>query len=171
MEKRWSVRYSIRGMHSSLKRLGFSYKKNRLVPKKADPEAQEQFVRSFEKIRATLGPDDRLYFLDVVHLEHNAEAGYAWSLIGEPHRIPTNSGRQRYNILRAYCAQTHEHEFVLTTDNINQSTMIALLDRLHAKHPQADQLYVVLDNASYNRVIWVEAKALLGQIILKFLPP
>ena len=171
VEKEWQVSYGVRGMHHLLKRLGFSYKKNRLVPSQADPEAQRHFVQWFEKTRAALGPEDRLYFSDGVHLKHNAEAGYAWSLIGEPHLIPTNSGRQRYNILGAYCTQTHEHLFILTEDNLNQETMIELLWRLRAKHPGCGEIYVVLDNVSYNRAIRVAATSLLYQITLKFLPP
>jgi len=62
-------------------------------------------VQWFNKLRAELGPDDRIYFGDAVHVKHNAEAGYAWSFIGEPHLIPTNSGRQRYNVLGVYCTQ------------------------------------------------------------------
>ncbi len=171
VENRWGVTYHLRGMHQLLKRLGFTYKKNRLVPSKADPEAQRQFVQWFDKLQAELGPDDRLYFSDGVHLKHNAEAGYAWSLVGEPHRIPTNTGRQRYNILGAYCTQTHEHLFILTEDNINQDTMIELLWRLRVKHPGSGEIYVVLDNVSYNRAIRVAAAAVLDRITLKFLPP
>ena len=108
VEEQLGVIYSIRGMQALLKRLGFTYKKNRLVPSKADPEAQRQFVQWFEKVRAELGPEDRIYFGDAVHVKHNAEAGYAWSPAGEPHSIPTNSGRERYNVLGAYCTQTFD---------------------------------------------------------------
>ena len=171
VEEQFRVSYTLRGMHTLLKRLGFTYKKNRLVPGKADPEAQRQFVRWFEKIRAELGPDDRIYFGDAVHVKHNAEAGYAWSESGKPHLIPTNSGRQRYNILGAYCTQTHEHEFILTEDNINQDTVIALLCLLRAKHPDNGKIYLILDNASYNKAKSVRCQAKLKQIILKFQPP
>jgi hypothetical protein len=106
-------------------------------------------------VRAELGPDDRIFFGDAAHVKHNAEAGYAWSAVGEPHIIPTNSGRQRYNVLGAYCTQTHEHLFILTEDNINQDTVIDLLQQLRAQHPQAAKIYLVLDNASYNKAIRV----------------
>ena len=171
VEHQWGVRYGLRGMHGVLKHLGFSYKKNRLVPSKADPEAQRQFVLWFEALRDQLGPDDRIYFGDAVHLKHNAEAGYAWSMVGEPHVIPTNSGRQRYNILGVYCTQTHEHLFILTEDNINQHTMVQLLQQLRAKHPGDGQIYLVLDNASYNKAHRVRDEAHAQQITLKFLPP
>lgn len=171
VEEQFKVSYSLRGMHTLLKRLGFTYKKNRLMPGKANPEAQRQFVHWFERVRAELGPDDRIYFGDAAHVKHNAEAGYAWSAVGEPHIIPTNSGRQRYNVLGAYCTQTHEHLFILTEDNINQDTVIDLLQQLRAQHPQAAKIYLVLDNASYNRAIRVRDQAEVSQIMLMFQPP
>jgi transposase len=171
VEEQFNVSYSPRGMHTLLKRLGFTYKKNRLMPGKANPEAQRQFVHWFERVRAELGPDDRIYFGDAAHVKHNAEAGYAWSAVGEPHIIPTNSGRQRYNVLGAYCTQTHEHLFILTEDNINQDTVIDLLQQLRAQHPQGAKIYLVLDNASYNKAIRVREQAEASQIILMFQPP
>jgi transposase len=171
VEKRFGVSYKLRGMHTLLKRLGFTYKKNRLVPSKADPEAQRQFVSWFKKVRAALGPEDRLYFGDAVHVKHNAEAGYAWSESGHPHLIPTNTGRQRYNILGAYCTQTHEHLFILTEDNINQDTIIELLKQLRAKHPGDGKIYLILDNASYNRALRVREQAAESKVIIKYQPP
>ena len=171
VEEQFKVPYSLRGMQTLLKRLGFTYKKNRLMPGKANPEAQRQFVHWFERVRAELGPDDRIFFGDAVHVKHKAEAGYAWSAVGEPHIIPTNSGRQRYNVLGAYCTQTHERVFIMTEDNINQDTVIDLLQQLRAKHPQGAKIYLVLDNASYNKAIRVREQAGTSQIILKFQPP
>ena len=45
VEKQWGISYDLSAMHKLLKRLGFSYKKNRLVPSQADPELQRQFVQ------------------------------------------------------------------------------------------------------------------------------
>ncbi len=171
VEKQWGVSFALRGMQRLLKRLGFTYKKNRLIPGKADPEAQRQFMHWFEQVRAEMGPEDRLYFCDAVHVKHNAEAGYAWSEVGNPHRIPTNTGRQRYNILGAYCTQTYEHHFILTEKNVNQDTVIELLSQLRAKHPGTARIYLVLDNVSYQRAQRVQKQAILSQITLKYLPP
>jgi transposase len=171
VEEQFGVIYSVRGMQTLLKRLGFTYKKSRLVPSKADPEAQRQFVQWFEKVRAELGPEDRIYFADAAHVKHNAEAGYAWSPTGEPHSIPTNSGRERYNVLGAYCTQTHKHLFILTEENINQDKVIDLLQQLRDKHPGEGKIYLILDNASYNKAIRVREQAKSSRIILKYQPP
>lgn len=171
VEEHCNVSYSLRGMQTVLKHLGFSYKKNRLMPGKANPQAQRQFVQWFEKVRAELGPDDCIFFGDAVHVKHNAEAGFAWSPVGEPHIIPTNSGRKRYNVLAAYCTQTHEYVCILTEDNINQDTVIDLLQRLQDQRPAGAKTYLVLDNASYNKAIRVREQAEASQITLKFQPP
>jgi transposase len=171
VEEHCNVSYSLRGMQTLLKHLDFTYKKNRLMPGKADPEAQRQFVQWFEKMRAGLGPDDRIFFGDAVHVKHNAEAGFAWSPVGEPHIIPTNSGRERYNVLGAYCTQTHEHVFILTEDNINQDTVIELLQKLQDLCPDGAKTYLVLDNASYNKALRVREQAQASRITLKFQPP
>jgi len=171
VKQQWGIEYTPRGMQKLLKRLGFTYKKNRLVPGKADPEAQRQFVQWFAKLRARLGPNAYIYFGDAIHLKHNAEAGYAWSEVGNPHIIPTNTGRQRYNILGAYCTQTHDHVFILTEENINQETIIELLKCLRDKHGSEAEIYLVLDNASYNRATRVKAQADASNIHLKYQPP
>ena len=44
VEERWGVRYSANGIASVLHRLGYVYKKPKLVPGKADATAQEEFV-------------------------------------------------------------------------------------------------------------------------------
>ncbi len=171
VEQKWQVKYKLRGMHKLLKRIGFTYKKNRLVPSKADPKKQLEFVKWFEKFKSTLGPDDRIYFGDAMHLKHNAEVGYAWSLVGEPHLIPSNSGRKRINILGAYCTQTHEHVFIITDQNINQDKMIELLIELRTKQGKNGQIYLVLDNARYNHAKRVKAQASESNITLKYQPP
>ena len=171
VENQWGIVYNLSAMHKLLKRLGFSYKKNRLVPSQADPELQRQFVQWLAGLHQHMKPEDRLYFGDGVHFKHNAEAGYAWSEVGEPHLIPANTGRQRYNVLGAYCLQTHEHLFMLTPDNINQDKLAEFLVFLRAKHPDQGQIYLILDNARYNHAQTVQAAARQQRIRPEYLPP
>lgn len=120
---KWQIEYEVSAMQKLLKRLGFSYKKNRLVPSQADPALQRQFVTWYQGLCQRLGPDDRIYFGNAAHFKHNAEAGYAWSFSGAPHLIPSNSGRQRYNVLGAYSPQCHQFVGLLTHDNITQDKL------------------------------------------------
>ncbi|MBM4457458.1 MAG: IS630 family transposase [Chloroflexi bacterium] len=171
VKAQWQVQYDVSGMNKLLKRLGFSYKKNRLVPSKADPELQRLFVRWFAGLCQRLGPEDRIYFGDAVHFKHNAEAGYAWSLKGEPYLIPANSGRQRYNVFGAYCVQTQEGVFLLTEANIDQDKLVEFLPLLRTQHPGPGKLYLLLDNARYNYTQAVSAEARRQGIQLDYLPP
>jgi transposase len=172
IEDQWQVKYTeVSSVHKLLKRLGFTYKKNRLVPSKADPELQRLFVRWFRGLCERLGPDDRLYFGDAVHFKHNAEAGYAWSLSGQPHQIPANSGRQRYNVFGAYCVQTQEHVFLLTEENIDKAKLAEFMALLRAKHPGEGKIYLLLDNAAYNHAQHVAEAARQQRISLDYLPP
>ena len=167
----WRIEYEVSAMQKLLKRLGFSYKKNRLVPSKADPALQRQFVIWYQGLCQRLGPDDRIYFGDAAHFKHNAEAGYAWSLLGAPHLIPSNSGRQRYNVLGAYSPQCHQFVGLLTHDNITQDKLCELLSMLRRNHPAHAKLYLILDNARYNYTNQVRNHAQHAQITLDFLPP
>lgn len=171
VEQQWGIVYDLSGMHKLLKRLGFSYKKNRLVPSQADPELQRQFVHWLAGLHQHMQPEDRLYFGDAVHFKHNAEAGFAWSEVGYPHHIPANTGRQRYNVLGAYCIQTHDHLFILTPDNINQEKLVEFLGLLRAKHPNQGQIYLIVDNARYHHAQSVQAVARQQRIRLEYLPP
>jgi transposase len=92
VETQWNIVYDLSAMHKLLKRLGFRYKKNRLVPSQADPELQRQFVPWLAGLHQHMKPQDRLYFGDAVHFKHNAEAGFAWSEVAEPHQIAANTG-------------------------------------------------------------------------------
>lgn len=170
VKEEFGVEYSLRGMHALLKRLGFTYKKGRLMPSKADPEAQRQFVAAYRRLVSELGPDDRIYFGDAVHFHHNAEAAYSWSERGRPHIILTNSGRARYNVIGVYCVQTQEFLFIQTPDNIHRGTVVELLAALRERHPTPAQVYVILDNARYHHAKDVTAYCEVSGITLVFLP-
>jgi transposase len=171
IEQQWQVTYAVSGVQKLLKRLGFTYKKNRLVPSQADPALQQQFVQWYAGLCARLGPNDRIYFGDAAHFKHNAEAGYAWSPSGEPFLIPSNSGRQRYNVLGAYAPRQHECVVLLTADNITQATLVEFLALLRKHHQNPGKLYLLLDNARYNYTQAVTEAARLHHISLDYLPP
>ena len=168
--EQFGVQYSLRGMHTLLRRLGFTYKKGRLVPSKADPEIQRQFVVAYNQLCSQLGPDDQVYFGDAAHFRHNAETTYSWSEVGKPNIIPTNSGRVHYNVIGVYCAQTHESFFIQTPDNINSATVIELLKIIQKNHPASAKVYVILDNARHHHAMNVKAYCESAGITLVFLP-
>src|SRR5499425_3422014 len=94
----FGVSYTESGMTAVLHRLGYVYKKPRLVPGKADREAQEQFLETYDNIRNTKGQDDPIIFMDATHPQHNPVLAGGWIKRGEEQEIPTNTGRRRVNI-------------------------------------------------------------------------
>ena len=67
VENRWSITYTIPGMNKWLHRNGFTDKKPKGVPYKADKEKQVEFIQTYSKLKATLNPGDSVYFGDSVH--------------------------------------------------------------------------------------------------------
>lgn len=64
VEKTHHIRFSVIGITKLLHRLGFTYKKPKLVPGKVDPVKQAEFLKSYTETKTNLGPNDRMYFLD-----------------------------------------------------------------------------------------------------------
>ena len=69
-KKRFGVEYSRSGMTALLHRMGFSFKKPKRVPGKANRDAQEKFIKDYKKAKSQGGV---IYFGDAVHPTHNTE--------------------------------------------------------------------------------------------------
>ena len=58
-------------MNHLLHKLGYTYKKPKLVPGKGDKEKQEAFLTYYERFMGNKPEDEAVYFMDGVHPEHN----------------------------------------------------------------------------------------------------
>jgi transposase len=126
-----------------------SWRKVGQVPAKADPEAQAAFLR--DELRPRLEQAERgqraVLFVDAAHFVFGPFLGHVWAAIRL--FLPAPSGRQRYNVLGALNAVTHELTRVVNGTVINAEAVCELL-RLIARHT-AGPVTVVLDNAKYQR--------------------
>jgi transposase len=94
--------------------------------------------------------------------------GFLWALVRVFIKAP--SGRQRFNVLGALNALTHEVITVTHESYINAECVCALLMKL-AEFPLGVPIMLILDNARYQRCqIVQECAAALG-IELLYLPP
>ncbi len=59
--------YSERGIIALFKRLNYVYKKPQRCPGKVDATAQALFIKEYQKVRGSLGKDDRIYFMVTYH--------------------------------------------------------------------------------------------------------
>ncbi|MBF0207317.1 MAG: IS630 family transposase, partial [Oligoflexia bacterium] len=168
VKKKYGVTFSVSGMKDLLHRLGFSFKKPKVVPGKSDKEKQEEFINSYEDLKESLSEGEKIYFADAAHPSHNNNPVHGWIKKGEEKEILTNSGRQRINLNGALCLDGLEI-MVNTETTINQDAMKNLLERLRKANPIGDKIYVILDNATYNRAYEVQSFANFLNIELIYL--
>lgn len=169
VKESFGVQYSLSGMRDLLHRVGYEFKKPKLVPGNPDREAQEIFVEQYEKFMETKDPEVEVLFMDAVHPQHNTMAAYGWIRKGECRRLQTNSGRQRLNLHGAINVETMEMT-VIESPTVNRDSTLQLLDVVEQKYPGAKEIIVILDNARYHYTTevreWVKGK----RVRLVFLP-
>lgn len=170
VEEAFGVCYTDSGMTALLHRLGYVYKKPKLVPGKADASAQKAFLDEYEKLKQNKGEDDPVYFMDAVHPQHNPVLACGWIKRGEDREVPSNTGRRRVNINGAIDLERLE-PVVRFDETINTDSTIALFEQLEQLHLAAAWIYVVCDNARYYRSKAVKQYLKNSRIKLVFLPP
>ena len=172
VQKKYGVSFSVIGITKLLHRLGFSYKKPNIVPGKADPAKQADFLKAYGEIKKELEVNDQVYFADSTHPEHNTKPSYGWILKGKANDkfVKTNTGRERLNLNGALSLKD-KTAVVLEEETVNSFSVVRLLNRLDAKHPMG-KIHLVLDNASYHHSKLVKAWLKKHRRFkLHFLPP
>ena len=160
----WVV-YTEGGMTSLLHELGFSYKKPKGVPGKAKAEEQKVFVEEYNKVK----DKGLVYFADSTHPMLNPVLSAGWIRKGKEFDIKTNSGRERVNINGAIEINTL-NVVSRSCERVNGRSMCDLLRAIRLRHPKERDLYLVLDNAGYNRSYKVQDLAEELGIKIMYLP-
>ena len=108
-----------------------------------------------------------VYFVDASHFVLASFLGWVWCLIRL--HVRAASGRQRYNVLGALNAVTHELVTEINTTYITATSVCALLGKIAAVGWSVP-VTLVLDNARYQRCALVTDAAKTLGIELLFLP-
>lgn len=169
VEKSYKVVFSVTGMRDFLHRLGYEYKKPKLVPGNPDEEAQEVFAQQYEDFMLKKSEDIEVLFADAVHPEHNGMAAYGWIKRGEKRKLKTNSGRQRLNLHGAINAETLQVTLI-ESKTVNAESTINLLAAIEQAYPLSSAIFVILDNARYHYSKEVKTYLEKTKIKLVFLP-
>lgn len=171
VEQTWQVAYSESEMTQLLHRLGYIYKKLKLIPNKTNTERQKDFVERYQNLKAKKAPDDLIYFMDATHPQHNLVVGYGWIKRGQNHKISSNTGSQRANINGAIdCAGLCP--IIRYNGTIYVQSTVALLQQIEQQHFTTVRIYVICDNDnSYYRAQIVAKYLSNSKIELIFLPP
>jgi len=170
VEERWGVPYTPGGMTAVLRRLGYSYKKAKPVPGKADAARQEAFIEDYRKLKENSEEGDPILFADATHPLHNPVVGCGWIKRGEEYPIKSNTGRRRLNVNGAIDISTMAAQ-IRFDDTVDAASCIALFEQIERAYPKAKRITVICDNARYYRSKAVAAYLAHARIRLHFLPP
>ena len=168
VRQKYGVSYTLDGIIKLLHRLGFSYKKTKGAPAKADREKQEAFVKEYTQTRSKLQKNEKIYFMDAMHPIHNSRPDYAWIEKGTERSIKTISARNRLNINGVY-SPCDQETIVRSSRTINAQSTLILLREIRRKHPDLERIIVIHDNARSNHSRWLRARLPKG-IEMRALP-
>lgn len=170
VKARFRVCYTASGMTALLHRLGYRYKKPKLLPGKApDPAVQQAFIEKYHAIKDGNGSDDVVLFMDAVHPQHNPVLAGGWIKRGKRFRLKSNTGRRRLNINGVVDVQRLA-VVVRFDETIDAYSTIALFKQIEAAYPQARTITIICDNARYYRAKLVTEYLEHSRIRLEFLP-
>ena len=139
IKKTYEIEYSTKGMTSLLHRLGFTYKKPKLIPGKADKEKQKAFIEKYRDLKKKLDFDDKILFMDGVHPQHNSKPAYGWFKKGKKAQILSNTGRKRVNINGVLDAENLE-AIITSSESINAESTIELLKKIERSEEHTSEL-------------------------------
>jgi len=140
-----------------------------MLPAKADPEKQKEYLE--QEIQPRLKEAQKgervVLFGDAAHFVLSPFLGFLWSVARI--FIPAPCGRQRFNVLGALNAITHEMITVTNDAYINAQSVCELLEKI-ANLYVGIPISIFLDNARYQKCALVMEKARSLNIELCFLP-
>lgn len=141
-----------------------------MIPAKADPQVQTAYLEQEMQPRLAEAKAGQraVFFVDAAHFVLAPFLGFLWSLTRVFIQAP--AGRQRFNVLGALNAITHELITVTNDSYITSSEVCQLLHQVAALNLERP-ITLFLDNARYQRCALVQTCAASLNIELCFLPP
>lgn len=169
VEAKYGIKYSRSGMNAWLKENDFVYKEPLKVPGKLDPDKQMEFIEKYEELKANLGKNEEIYFLDAVHPEFQSQAMCGWIKKGEIKTIPTTNKQFRLHFVGAIDLKNME---VISREyeTVNAENMIEFLKNLE-EQSNALKIYVICDNGRANKNKALQEYLKTSKIEIHYLPP
>ncbi|MEI6806773.1 MAG: IS630 family transposase [Myxococcaceae bacterium] len=169
VEKTFHVKFTVSGMTKWLHHAGFSYKKPKGTPAKADPQKQAEFIKHYETLLNTIGEDEPVEFGDGVHPTMATKITYGWIRTGKCNPIATQASRTRMNLMGSINLDTMAVT-IGSYETIDSFTMESHFEKLKVKYPKAPKIHLILDRGPYNISVQTKEAALMYGIILHHLP-
>jgi len=154
-----------------MKRHGLRYRKTGQIPSKANPKEQARFIdeQLNPLIEQAKNGEIHLVFMDAAHFVMGVFLCFLWSI--KRVFIKSSSGRKRFNVLGAVDAITYKIHIYTNTSYINASCICAFLEQLRAYYSDGKPIYIILDNARYQKCKLVFYIAWCFNIYLVYQPP
>ena len=171
IKQQFGFEYTGSGVRHLLKRVGFVFKRSKLIPYKQDLPAQRAFIEEITPLLESAPPDTVLLYSDAVHPQHNTETTQGWIAKGKEFFVRSTSGKKRLNLLGVLNAHTPTDLFVSDYETINGASVIAFYQQVEQRYPDATSIVIVADNARYYHSEAVKAYLATSRIQIKRLPP
>lgn len=170
VQETYSISYTVAGMTAFMHQNGFSFKKPKGTPAKADPEKQKAFIKYYKNLRDSLPAEEPLLFGDGVHPTMATKVTYGWIKKGTEKPIETTASRTRINLFGTI--NLKDMSLVIEQyDTINSASITDYLKKLKEHYPTAPKIHLILDQGSYNTSAETALAAEQLGIILHHLPP
>jgi transposase len=169
IHKLTGIKRSLSQIRNFLLNHGMARRKVGSIPAKADAEKQKEFVNERMEPRLQEAKENKrtVYFVDAAHFVLAPFLGFLWCFT----RIFVKAapGRQRFNVLGALNAITHQLVTITNETYINAQSVCELLYKL--KQIDIDRpITLILDNARYQKCKIIIDLALHLNIELLYLP-
>lgn len=156
IEARFGIVYESRsGLIMMLNRLGMTWHKPRVIPRKLDEARQKAFIDGYAKLLNDLPGNEAVLFADAVHPTHAARPAGCWAPAQATLAIEQSSGRQRINIHGAIDLETGQTRMIEVV-TVDAASTISLLKGIEALYPMMALIHVFLDNARYHHATLVK---------------
>jgi transposase len=170
IKERFGVTYTVAGMHKWLHRNGFSYKKPKGLPHKADVELQKEFVAKYNQLKQDVREDEPILFMDSVHPTQATKLTYGWIKIGKTKHVGTTASRTRLNIMGAIQLGHIADAITSQYETINAESVMNFMDKIKVQYDDKI-VHLILDQSGYHKALLVAEYASKCNIKLHFLPP
>ena len=171
IESKYRITYTVAGLNKWLHRNGFSYKKAKGRPYKADVEQQAKFIEKYKRLKRASDSKTPIIFMDSVHPSQATKLSYGWIRTGVTKEIHTTASRTRMNIIGAIDLKKLSHPIVTECERVNAESIIEFLHQIKNAYPRSKKIHLILDQAGYHRNKHVKKAATKLKIKLHYLPP
>ena len=169
IEKTLKIKYTVAGLVILLHRIGFVYKKTKVIPARCDIALQKEFLEKYHKLRKNLTENEEIFFMDGVHATYNTMTAYAWIEKGKDKSVKSNTARERININGVY-SPISQDIVVSSSQKLDAVSIVNFIKRLERKYKDKEKIYLICDNARYYKSKLLREYLAYSKVEILYLP-